>query len=168
MKQLRGGEGGFTMVEVLVAILIVGIASLATFTLLSDAVRNVSRAKAGQVAVEYAEQELEYLRSLENKQLAMTTAPQHSTNTGSPNYRVTESTFALNRTPIGNYRNLVIDGGSVYGGGEIEGGTINPGPTPFSNGGVSGRIYRYIVWHNDESCAEASCPGKQDYKQIIV
>lgn len=167
MKPRKDGESGFTMIEVLVAILIVGIASLATFTLLADAFRNVQRAKAGQVAVEYAEQELEYLRSLENKQLALTTAPALSTNPGSPNYRVSENTFALNRSPVGNYRNLVINGGSVYGGGEIEGGTITPGPTKFSSGNVSGRIYRYIVWHNDEGCG-AACPGNQDYKQIIV
>lgn len=155
------------MVEVLVAILIVGLASMATFALLSDAVRNVQRAKAGQVAVEYAEQELEYLRSLENKKLAMTKAPAHSTNVGSPNYRVAENTFALSRSPVSNYRNLVINGGSVYGGGEIEGGTIEPGPTKFTSGNVTGRIYRYIVWHNDESCGSA-CPGNQDYKQIVV
>ncbi|MBS1886851.1 MAG: type II secretion system protein [Actinobacteria bacterium] len=156
------------MIEVLVAILIVSIASMATFTLLSDAARNAQRAKSEQIAIEYAEQELEYLRSLEDKKLALTVAPPHSANPESPNYRVSESTFALNRSPVGNYRNLVINGGSLYGGGEIAGGTIEPGPTPFVSGNVEGRIYRYIVWHNDESCSETQCPGKQDYKQIIV
>lgn len=168
MEPGRHSESGFTMIEVLVAILIVSIASMATFGLLSDATRNAQRAKASQVAVEYAEQEMEYLRSLNNKQLALTTAPSHSSNTQSPNYRVSETTFALNRSPVSNYRNLVINGGSIYGGGEIEGGVISPGPTPFNSGDVSGRVYRYIVWHNDESCAEATCPGKQDYKQIII
>jgi prepilin-type N-terminal cleavage/methylation domain-containing protein len=161
-------DAGFTIVEVLVAILIVSIAAMTTFTLMSAATRNAQRAEASQVALEYAEQELELLRSMEDKNLALTAAPSSSTNANSPNRRVLNGTFALNRQPPGNYRNLVVNGGSLYGGGHLTLGTVNPGPTPFTSGDVSGRVYRYIVWRNDEKCAEATCPGKQDYKQIIV
>lgn len=148
--------------------MILAIGAMTTFALLSAATRNAQRAKASQVALEYAEQEMEYMRSLENKQLAMTAVPPHSTNSQSPNFRVSEGTFALTKQPIGNYRNLVINGGSLYGGGSISGGTISPGPTPFTSGDVKGTVYRYIVWHNDEGCTETKCPGKQDYKQIVV
>lgn len=161
-------EAGFTLIEVLVAILILAIAALTTFGLLSAAARNAHRAKASQVALEYAEQELEYLRSLEGKKLALTAAPAHSTNLLSPNNRVTNGTFALTREPLGNYRELVVNGGSLYGGGAVEGGVVAPGPVAFTNGDVSGKVYRYVVWRNDEKCPEASCPGKQDYKQIVV
>lgn len=161
-------EAGFTIVEVLVAILIVSIASMTTFTLMSAATRNAQRAEASQVALEYAEQELELLRSMEDKNLALTAAPTSSANPKSPNSRVLNGTFALSRRPLGNYRNLVVNGGSLYGGGHITGGTVNPGPTAFTSGDVSGRVYRYIVWRNDEKCSEANCPGKQDYKQIVV
>jgi prepilin-type N-terminal cleavage/methylation domain-containing protein len=161
-------EAGFTIVEVLVAIVIVSIASLTTFTLMSAATRNAQRAEASQVALEYAEQELELLRSMEDKNLALTAAPSSSANVNSPNRRVLNGTYALNRRPLGNYRNLVVNGGSLYGGGHVAGGTVNPGPTAFTSGDVSGRVYRYIVWRNDEKCSEASCPGKQDYKQIVV
>ncbi|HVD40118.1 MAG TPA: type II secretion system protein [Solirubrobacterales bacterium] len=161
-------EAGFTIVEVLVAVLIVSIASMTTFTLMSAATRNAQRAEASQVALEYAEQELELLRSMEDKNLALTTSPSTSTNPNSPNSRVNNGTFALSRQPLGNYRNLVVNGGSLYGGGHVTGGTVNPGPTKFTSGDVSGRVYRYIVWRNDEKCSEASCPGKQDYKQIVV
>lgn len=161
-------EAGFTIVEVLVSILIVSIASMTTFTLMSTATRNAQRAEASQVALEYAEQELELLRSMEDKNLALTTSPSTSTNPNSPNSRVNNGTFALSRQPVGNYRNLVVNGGSLYGGGYVTGGTVNPGPTSFSSGDVSGRVYRYIVWRNDEKCSETSCPGKQDYKQIVV
>jgi len=162
------GEAGFTIAEVLIAILILSIAAMTTFTLLSSATRNAQRAKASQVALEYAEQELELLRSMEDKKLALTTAPSHSENANSPNNRVLNGTFALARQPMGNYRNLVVNNGSLYGGGFVSGGTISPGPTNFSSGDVTGKVYRYIVWHNDEKCSEANCPGKQDYKQIVV
>lgn len=157
------------MVEVLVAILIVSIGSMATFGLLSTATRNAQRAKASQVALEYAEQEMEFLRSMEDKNLALTTTPPPSEQPLNPDYRVRGSEFALNRSPLGNYQNLVYNTGSIYGTNEeITGGTVNPGPTPFTSGDVSGKVYRYIVWRNDERCSETNCPGKQDYKQIVV
>jgi len=168
MARREHREAGFTIIEVLVAILIVSIAAMTTFTLMSAAARNSQRAEASQVALDYAEQELELLRSMEDKNLALTASPSTSTNHNSPNSRVNNGTFALARQPLGNYRNLVVNGGSLYGGGHITGGTVNPGPTKFTSGDVSGRVYRYIVWRNDEKCTEANCPGKQDYKQIVV
>ena len=168
MRSRPDNELGFTIVEVLVAILILSIAAMTTFTLLSSATRNAQRAKASQVALEYAEQELEFLRSMEDKKLALTATPAHSSNEKSSNYRVLNDDFALSRQPLGNYQNLVVNGGSLYGGGTIQGGTISPGPTAFTSGDVSGKVYRYIVWRNDERCEESSCPGKQDYKQIVV
>ena len=97
MSRRDEGQAGFTIVEVLVAILIVSIAAMTTFTLLSAATRNAQRAEASQVALEYAEQELELLRSMEDKNLALTAAPSSSTNANSPNNRVSNGTFALVR-----------------------------------------------------------------------
>jgi prepilin-type N-terminal cleavage/methylation domain-containing protein len=168
MDRLRKDDG-FTMVEVLVAILIVSIGAMATFTLLSSATRNAQRAKATQVGLEYAEQEMERLRSMEWSQLALKSTPQHEGTALNPNYRVLNEKFALSREPLGNYQTLVHNGEPVWGEPEktIEGGTVSPGPSPFTNGDVSGKVYRYIVWRNDEACGSA-CPGPQDYKQIVI
>lgn len=170
MAARRDGEAGFTIVEVLVAILILSIGALTTFGLLSTATRNAHRAKASQVALEYAEQELEYLRSYEDQELALEGAPTPSSNALDPDSRVANGDFALEREPKGDYRELVVNGGSIWGEPEktIEGGKVNPGPTSFTSGDVSGKVYRYIVWRNDETCSEANCPGPQDYKQIVV
>lgn len=168
MGRLGQREDGFTIAEVLVAILIVSIGAMTTFGLLSAATRNSERAKGSQVALEYAEQELEFLRSMESKDLALTVAPPASANSLNPNRRVSGGSYALTREPLGNYRTMVVNGGSLYGGGTVQGGTISPGPTNFASGDVTGEVYRYIVWRDDESCSEAECPGKQDYKQIVV
>ena len=168
MRGGRDSEAGFTITEVLVAILILSIGAMTTFSLLSAATRNAQRAKASQVALEYAEQELEYLRSLQNEELALTKSPPPSTSELNPNYRVTNHTFALTRSPLGDYETLVVNGDPAYGNTEVKGGVVAPGPIPFSNGDVEGKVYRYIVWRNDAKCPEASCPGSQDYKQIIV
>lgn len=155
------------MTEVLVAILILAIGAMVTFSLLTTATRNAQRAKASQVALEYAEQELEYLRSLKNEQLAMLGGQEFVNNPLSPNYRIRNTEFALQREPPGTYRELVVNGGSLYGEGEVKGGTIVP-ESSFTSGDVKGRVFRYIVWRNDAKCPETVCPGKQDYKQIVV
>ncbi|HWN73617.1 MAG TPA: hypothetical protein VNN15_07420, partial [Solirubrobacterales bacterium] len=67
------------------------------------------------------------------------------------------------------YGTLVENGDKLYGTTtEITTGIVSPGPTSFTSGSVSGRIYRYIVWRNDTSCPEATCPGPEDYKQVVV
>jgi len=168
MERPGRNEIGFTIVEVLVAVLILSIAAMTTFSLLSAATRNVQRAKGSQVALEFAEQELEYLRSLEDKDLAMKGTPEPSSDPLSPDYRVTNGTFALQRQPLGNYRRLAVENEELFGGGVIENAAVTPGPIPFASGDVKGKLYRYIVWRNDAMCPEAKCPGKQDYKQIVV
>jgi prepilin-type N-terminal cleavage/methylation domain-containing protein len=161
MNRPRTREAGFTIVEVLVAIFILVIGALATFGLLTDAIRNTQRAKATQVALDRAQQEIETLRSVPYQQLALTKTPTAETNPLSPNYRVSGGTFALVREPLSSYANMVVNGGAVAG------GIVNPGPENFSSGDVSGKIYRYVVWRNDEKCG-AACPGEQDFKQVVV
>jgi prepilin-type N-terminal cleavage/methylation domain-containing protein len=159
-------EAGFTIVEVLVAILILVIGALATFGLLTDAIRNTQRAKGTQVALDRAQQEIEALRSLPYQQLALTATPAAETNRLSPNYRVLGGTFALVREPPSSYANMVVNGGKLYGGGFVEGGLVKPEES-FSSGDVSGKIYRYVVWRNDDKCG-TGCPGEQDFKQVVV
>jgi type II secretory pathway pseudopilin PulG len=163
-------DDGFTIVEVLVAAMILVAGSLATFGLLRAATLNTQRAKATQVALNRAQQEMEALRALTDEQLALIEPPNPSTSPNNPGFRVnsTNGTFALSRQPVGNPALLVVKNGSLYGGGFITSATVDPGPTPFTSGDVSGKIYRYIVWRNDTSCPEATCPGPQDYKQVVV
>jgi prepilin-type N-terminal cleavage/methylation domain-containing protein len=169
----RTGQSGFTIIEVLVATLVLTMGALATFGLLSSATKNTQRAKASQVALDQGQLALEALRGLSYEELALTATPPHSTNTLDPNYRVNSAnaTFALTREPPGDYRKLVVEGGSIYGKtgeeGVISGAAVDPGPVHFTSGDVSGDIYRYVVWANDEVCG-SDCPGEQDYKQVIV
>jgi type II secretory pathway pseudopilin PulG len=160
-------EAGFTIVEVVVAALILVIGAMTTFGLLSAATKNNQRAKATQVALNRAQEEIEALRSLSNEQLAMTAAAPPSTDPLNPDHRVSGGQFALTREPPENYATMVVNGGSLYGGGNVKGGIVNPGPIPFTSGDVSGKVYRYVLWRNDAACG-TSCPGEQDFKQIVV
>lgn len=176
--QKSGGEAeaGFTIIEVLVAAMILTLAALATFGVMASAVRNGQRAKQTQVALDRAQEEMEKLHSLTYKQLAMTEAPAHATSTLNPNSRVlSDGTFALRREPPSEYATMVVNGGPLYGNSKpIEGGLVTPGPISFKDGDVTGELYRYVVWRNDSKCQESEegkkdfCPGPQDYKQIVV
>lgn len=166
-------EQGFTIIEVLVAALILTLASAALFGVLAAATRNGARAKSTQIALNRAQQELEKLHSLSYEELALTITPAHSTNNLNPNSRVVNGNFALKSEPQGEFAPMVVNGGSLYGGGTVAKGVVKPGPIKFENGGVKGHLYRYIVWRNDPSCPENEtgedlCPGKQDYKQLVV
>jgi type II secretory pathway pseudopilin PulG len=170
MRPSINREDGFTIVEVLVAALILVAGAIATFGVLASATVNNQRAKATQVALDKAEQEMEKLRSYSDEELALETTPQHSSEEANPNFRInnTKGTYAIVRSPASEYKEMVVKGGVRYPGETIKVGKVNPGPTSFTSGDVSGNIYRYIVWRNDASCSAETCPGEQDYKQIIV
>jgi type II secretory pathway pseudopilin PulG len=161
-------EDGFTIVEVLIAALILVAGAIATFGVLASATVDNQRAKATQVALDKAEQEIEKLRSYSDEELALTAAPPHSSEEETPDFRVNAGKYALKRSPVSEYKEMVVNEGVRYPSETIEGGKVSPGPESFTSGDVSGKVYRYIVWRNDTSCAAETCPGEQDYKQIIV
>jgi type II secretory pathway pseudopilin PulG len=158
---VRGEEGGFTVVEVVVAILVLGLATLATLQIFDASRRNAFRTEQTQVAINRAQRELEQIRQLEYDQVALTSAPGTSSDPTDPRHRVSGSNFALNRDGT-NQAELVI--GRVNG---VGSGSVDPGPTPFSSGDVSGRIYRFVVWQNDDECLSA-CSPSHDYKRVVV
>ena len=63
---------------------------------------------------------------------------------------------------------MVYNGTGLYGGGTVSGGQVNPTPTHFTSGDVGGTIYRYVVWRNDPTCPDVTCPGSQDLKRVMV
>jgi Tfp pilus assembly protein PilE len=161
----RRGEAGFTIIEVLVAALLLTLASAAIFGALAAATRNGARAKATQVALDRAQQEMEKLHSVSFEDLALEHAPAASSNPLSPNHRVVNGSFALQREPASEYAPMVVNVEGEKG--------IKPGPIKFEEGEVTGTVYRYIVWRNDTSCperelGEGSCQGFHAYKQLVV
>lgn len=165
-------ESGMTIIEVLVAAIVLAMGAAATFGILSSATKNAQRAKASQVALDHAQEEMEKLQSVDYDQLALTTTPQHATSSLNPNSRVVNGNFAVIREPPSEYGTMVVKNSPLYGGGFVAGGVVIPGPIPFSSGDVTGKLYRYVVWRNDPTCGEVEgeplCPGAQDYKQLIV
>ncbi len=177
-------QSGFTVVEVLVAALIASLMGLAVLGIVNAATTQDFRARQSQVVNDVLQQEMEKIKQLPYGQVALTGAPQHSTDPASPNYRVSGTTFNVNRSGSASYWNLVYNGGhnsegdaSGQNGVTVSGGAIDPGPTPFSSGGVSGKIYRYVVWMPEAGCTNCVAFQNADlyngqrvpwYKHVIV
>jgi type II secretory pathway pseudopilin PulG len=170
----RWAEDGFTIVEVLIASVILTMTALAIATLLNSAEHNTYRSEQDQVVVNRLQDELERIRQLPFNQVALTANPASSTQPNDPGERVSAggTHFDLNRNGT-NTKLLAYAGGTTPDGKPVGcGGTgqpvcgVNPGPQPFQSGDVSGTIYRYIAYPG----VPANCPGcSADYfKQIIV
>jgi type II secretory pathway pseudopilin PulG len=162
------GEQGFGMIEVLVAFVLLVIAVGATFQILNASTRQTFRAEESQVMLNVAQREVERLRELNYNQVALTSMPTTSSDPDDPRSRVSGTTFAVgNGQPPAE---LIVNGGPLHDGGTITGGQVNPGPTPFTAGDISGDIYRFVVWQDDPGCDDNGeyCEGTQDFKRVIV
>ncbi len=167
MSENARREGGFTLIEVVVAALILMISMLAVFTLIDASGRNTYRAEQSQVVINRAQAEMERIRQLTFTQVALTSAPTTSSTETDPRWRVSGSQYAIRRDGT-QLRPMVTNGSSLQGGGTVSGGTLSPAPTAFTAGDVKGTIHRYVVWMNDTKCPESLCPGSQDLKRVIV
>jgi hypothetical protein len=157
-----GDESGLTIIEVLVAAVILVLGSAATFGIFGAATKNAQRAKATQVALDLAQEELERLHGIPYSSLALNSLPQESSSSLNPGYRVSGETFALKRNPREEFRELDVDPENGVGP-ESE---FVTGESDRS--GITGTLYRYVVWRDDPTCPEEACPGTHDYKQIVV
>ena len=165
-RMLRA-QGGMTVVEVMVAAMILVIGSLALLSLVDAGARNTFRAEQSQVVSNRLQSELETIRELPYDQVAMTGVPIPSGDPDDPAWRVSGSSYAVNRAGT-DLKPLVTNGSALEDGGTVAGGTISASPEPFESGDVSGAVYRYVVWEDDPSCPSSHCPGNQDLKRVII
>lgn len=178
--RIGADQSGFTIVEVLIASMILLIGVFATLRAFGAATANTQRAKETQILLDVAQQEMERVRSIPYSQIALSSLPADSTDPLNPDSRVTSTggAFYLDRAGVGggsagspNPATLVVNGGSLYGGGFVNCGTacLAPGSVVSAAtaiGDVSVHIFRFVVWQNDPACT--SCPGGQDYKRVVI
>jgi hypothetical protein len=155
------------MIEVMVAALVLTLGSLAVLGLVSTQAHNTFRSEQSQVVSNRLQGEMEKIKQLPYSQIALSSLPADTVDTTDPRWRLAGTNFSVTQDGT-QTRALVYNGSALVGGGTVSGGTVSPGPDTFTSGDVSGTIYRFIVWENDPSCPESSCPGSQDLKRVIV
>ncbi len=175
----RTGEQGFTIIEVMVAVLVVAIALIGTLQAFISSDHGNLATQETQAVSTAAEQALEQLRAMSYSSLALSSFP-IQTGTGNPtgdtsgdpeypDYWISGTNLQIpnNFAQIGSGTLATV---ASVGEALIGGGTINPGPVTVSSDGFTVTIYRYVTWVVD-SCLLGSlnlCPGTQDAKRITV
>jgi prepilin-type N-terminal cleavage/methylation domain-containing protein len=171
-ERLARSEEGFTLIEVLVATIILVLGSLAIFMTFAAAIHNVQRGRDTQIAQSVAQREIEKIHSLPYERIAMTALPAASAEAASPAKRVSGTEFAMNRAGT-EKAPLSVAGAGVC---STSKPCVNSAPsstcvgtasTTFSNGTATGSVYCYVTTGKDEACETAtgkSCP----FKRIVV
>lgn len=157
-------EDGMTVVEVLVAGLILVAGALGVLGVVDAGTRNVFRAEQSQVVANLLQQEVEKLRQVPYAELALTSLPVHSSDPANPDSRVASTTFFYTGRNGTGLKPLVYNGGTSEGE-TIKGGTVNPGPTSFQVGDMKGTVRRYVVWDN---CPSSLCTDGRHLKRAVV
>src|SRR5215213_5296590 len=160
LRRVAPREDGMSMAEVMIAMLVLAGGALAVLNLIGAAAHSSYRGEQSQVVSDRLQQEMERIQSLPYDQIALSGLPADSTDTTSPAWRVQGTSYSV--TQNGSQpAPLVYNGSSLYGGGTVSAGAVSPTATHFVNGDVGGTIYRYVVWRNDPTCPDSTCPGSQ-------
>jgi Tfp pilus assembly protein PilV len=173
-QRLRRSEG-FALIEVLAASLVLAIGVIGTLLVFSVSGRTALGAQTREQATSVGQREIERIKAMTYSDIGLTSLPAHAAtgvpagqptpdNPANPNYYVT-ATNPPNLLIKSNWHDsssAVAAGTPAAGEPLLDGGTIAPGPTTFTDGKTSGKIYRYVTWHV-ETCGgstAALCPAK--------
>jgi prepilin-type N-terminal cleavage/methylation domain-containing protein len=154
-------ESGFTMVELLMAMVLVAVALGALVSTLETSRRLVTVAEKQETAVHQAERELERILALPYTAVALSSAPgAPSGDPDDPRTFVTAGTpprYQWDQDATPRSDDLVIDTAA---------GTLAP-MTAWNDGQsrLSGHVHRFVTWTGDQC---TSCPGVQDARRVTV
>jgi hypothetical protein len=188
MRRVRHEDAGFTLVELISAVLVTTLGVIALITTLDSSRELITFAETKEAAVHVGERELEQIQSLEYDDIALedepvpcNAVPDPVCDLNNPAFYVTDATwYRWDQVPRGqqcdtggnpreNCEQLVIDtvGGEVS---NLRQTFTENAPT----GGVrlTVELQRFISWVDDDCVKPApvpgTCAGDHDYKRITV
>lgn len=193
---LRREEDGLTLIEVMIALVVLTVGLLATLSVLTSANKLTLVSEQRQTMAHLAQRELERLQAIPYNELALASAPAHSAQAESPDHYVDYSTplactpvgtagcFAYDvKNPAGEEPLVVAEDGactSAQEAAQAECGKVaatpqkrscaeNPvGACEWSAGKMSGEIYDFVTWQQDPVCENEALCSAQSYKRVTV
>lgn len=163
--RLRSDESGLTVIEGMVAMLILVIGALGALQVFDASTRNTFRTEESQTLNNRLQAELEEVKRLPYAEVALTSSPGTSSDSNNPRWRVQGTKYALGRDGSAPFKEMVFDGAPIPGGTTVSGGKVDPGPDHFEIGDISGEIYRFVTWGDTSNCP--GC-GAGAVKRVIV
>jgi Tfp pilus assembly protein PilV len=180
-------EDGFTIVEVMIAALVLAIGILGLVGAF-DSARKLTLLSERRTAMAHrAQLEIERLQTYSYSQLAMITAPTHSSEKNNPDYYVnynspvkcaTANCYAWNAESTGEEEAIVTAAKAVDCAEKEEAGcgliattptgrkcSAKVGACEWSDGLVEGNVYDFVTWHTDKC---KTCAGTENHKRLTV
>ncbi len=181
VRRRARSPSGFTVVEVLVATLILTIGIVSLLASFTSSQNLGTSAEAHQSAVALAEGELERVRGLKWTEIALTAEPTRSSLETNPTYYEVSPTTAkcpgngATEAPCyeWNWSNTAISEPLVV----QAGGAVAENPKSVTVASTTAKgsgtrltfsVYTFVTWANDSSCAVSACKGSEDTKRILV
>jgi len=161
-------ETGFTLIEVLVAAILLATGLLALVASLDESrsLGNVSQHESA--AAHFAENQLENWLARPYNEVSLSRNP---TSPADPKLSTWTSIANANMPTSPNDERSVSDEVicTTAGTGCPVVGTVNPISTwSDDKTGTRGYVYRYVTWVDDAYCPATNCPGTTDYKRITI
>jgi Tfp pilus assembly protein PilV len=145
-------ERGMTLIEVMFAALVLVVGILATLAVFSSAEMVTTKSEREVQAADFAQQQVEQLRSLPYSAVALNASTADATWTAIKT--VGDAKYVV-PSPLGTEAAVAVDAAN---------GKIAPLATWEDNRMVTrGTVYRYVTWGDDPSI-----PGTQNFKRIVV
>jgi len=168
LGRLRG-ESGFSMAELLVAVLVLSLAATGLLELVQGSRSSATLSEHREVAGDLGEREAERLEALPYDALALKSPPAPATDPDDPNSYLSacgsDTCYRWDQSGSAAPEPLVIDAANGDS-------TANPQAASVAapSGGerIAAQVYRYITWANDPSCTAERCATSKDYKRITV
>lgn len=153
-------EDGNTMVEALIAIVILVLGVIGTFTTFDGIQQLGMRGEKKQSATRYAQSEIEQLRNLGWANLRMSSTPAAFNDSRGI---VSGATYAPPGGGVAQTMRISASPGTC-----TSTTCVNPGPEMWTYGSASGSIYRYVTSSQDSLCGAACPSGTIDHLRVTV
>ncbi len=185
-KRIARESAGFSLIELLVAMLVIALGVMAVVGSMDAASKSIVGAQREEQAIAIGQREIEKLRTLRYDQVDLTTTPTTATGTActpaddpEPKHPADPNCYVATGPPArflikSNYRdNTSAPPAGVPTSGErlvneIAGGGVVAGPESIAVGSTNVKVWRYVTYRNDNRCPDVNCPGDADSKRITV
>jgi prepilin-type N-terminal cleavage/methylation domain-containing protein len=175
-------DDGFALIEVMIAAFVLAVGTLGLVGAFNSSRKLTLLSERRTAMAHRAQLEIERLQTEPYKQLAMISAPSHSSEKTNPDYYITEGSPSSYQ-----YGEKAEEAESLVTAAvakectsttESECGLVSASPSSrpcskyvgaceWADGLVSGAVYDFVTWHTDKNCGE-KCPAKENYKRITV
>lgn len=161
-------EDGFTLIELMIASLVMAVGLLALVSGLDHSRELVTRSEKVEAATHQAERAVERILAMRYDQVSLTTAPSDSESQADPRYWVSGSTYQWDRgsTAPAAFETLCVLSCPAEAAGAA--GTVltaEQWEDPESR--LRGWIHRFVTEVPD-LCTASQCPGNQPAKRVTV